>query len=84
MGRHICPCCIKRSQIRRGVFQLLLTAMIFWVVAIPLMVWLHRTFGRLWDLLGIVLGVIVAMPCDKILDERLRGLEPIKKDDDAA
>jgi len=48
------------------------------------MIFLYSRFGELWDLLGIVPGVIVALPCDKMLDERFRGLVPIKKDDDAA
>jgi hypothetical protein len=84
MGRHTCPSCAKRSQIRRSVAQFLITAVIFWAVAIPFMIFLYRRFGGLWDLFGIVPGVIVALPCDRMLDERFRGLEPIKKDDDAA
>jgi hypothetical protein len=84
MGRHICPSCAKRSQIRRSIAQFLLTAIIFSAVAIPFGVFFCRRFGGFWDLLGLVPGVLVAMPCDKILDERFRGLVPMKKDDDAA
>jgi hypothetical protein len=84
MGRHICPSCEKRSQIKRSVAQFLLSAIIFWAIAIPFVVLFHLWLGRYWDILGIVLGILVTLPCDKMLDERFRGLEPIKKDGDAA
>jgi hypothetical protein len=48
------------------------------------MVLFYHWLGGLWNLLGIVPGVLVALPVDKMLDDRYRRLKPIEKDDHAA
>ena len=73
MGRHICPSCAKRSQIKRSFAQMSLTLIIVWAVAIPIVILLYRSFGYFWSLLGLVPGVLVGLPCDKMLDEKFRG-----------
>jgi hypothetical protein len=77
-GVHGCPACHKQSQISRGKGQFLLTAIVVWVVSIPLMVLFYRWLGRYWSLLGIVPDVLIGLPFDKIIDEKLRGLQPLK------
>src|SRR5215471_1752109 len=83
MGRHTCPSCTKLSQIKRSFLQLSLTAVICWGFAIPFGIFFYHWLGGFWTILGILLGSLIGMPCDKILDEKFRGLEPIKKYDDA-
>jgi hypothetical protein len=77
-GVHECPACHKQSQISRGIGQFLLTAIVIWIVIIPFMILFYRWLGRYWSLLGIVPGVLIGLPFDKIIDEKLRGLQPIK------
>jgi hypothetical protein len=51
------------------------------IVALPSMICFHRWLGGLWGLLGLVPAALVAMPVDKMLDEKYRTLKPIGNQD---
>ena len=78
MGRHTCPGCKKPSQIKRSALQFFATAIITWAAAALLMIFLKWWLGGRWYVLGILPMVLIALPCDKMLDEKFRGLEPMK------
>ena len=79
MGRHTCPHCGQQSQIKRGAAQFLLTAIFLWAIAVPLILLLHHFVNRYWSLLGVVPAALVIVPFDKMMDDKLRGLVPLKK-----
>lgn len=48
------------------------------VVAMSFAVLLYRWLGGYWAVLGVVPGMVAALPLDKMLDERYRRLIPTK------
>ena len=57
-------------------------AVVVVVVVAPAAILLQHKFGGFWDLLGIVPGFVIALPLDKLLDEKCRHLKPLKSGDD--
>jgi len=77
-GKHTCPECGKPSRLEIGVLPILLVTVAMGTVAALFAFLLSRWLGGYWDLLALVPAILIGLPLDKMLDERCRGLKPLR------